>query len=470
MSGGRDGRAVWRAAWIRRVVSLVVGVAVIVTGSEVFPDAAKAIAAFIAIIVGVVVVHELGHFVVGKLSGVRVDEFSVGFGPRLASVRLGETLYALRAIPAGGFVRLAGMTGLEHDGAGERSFYRASIPRRMATLAAGGLVNLLLAGILFGITNIPSVPSLVAPQTGAARAGMQSGDQITAINGHGVNTAQPDRLISSLHAATDASNGSAISITVVPDDGGNPRTLSVVPQLTLYNNVGDPGDASGGAALPQGQLVITAVNGTAVGNGTPAQLLGNGGAVSVSGQDRADPPHAFSDVTVRHITTASDANVDGELGRLEAAWRIGYSPGSPSENPAVALFDGITSVPAAIGTTVAGISSVVSTPGSGGITGPEGASGPVGIYTATAAASREGWIDVVGLAGLISLSLGVLNLLPIPFLDGGRFAFIVLEAVRRRRVDPKIEAMVHVAGLAVIMSFAIYITIFGDIGRLLHQS
>ena len=101
---------------------------------------------------------------------------------------------------------------------------------------------------------------------------------------------------------------------------------------------------------------------------------------------------------------------------------------------------------------------------------PVGASGPVGIYQATSDASRSGWLALVGIAALISLNLGVINLLPIPFLDGGRFVFIMIEAIRRRRVDPQLEARIHFAGLAVIIMFSVYITIFGDIGRLLTPS
>ena len=88
--------------------------------------------AFILVLVSVITVHEFGHFAVGKLSGIKVEEFAIGFGPKLYSRRIGETLYAIRAIPAGGFVRMAGMLGLTGESdAGERNFYRASRPRRL---------------------------------------------------------------------------------------------------------------------------------------------------------------------------------------------------------------------------------------------------------------------------------------------------------------------------------------------------
>src|ERR1700736_4083385 len=110
-------------------------------------DVLAVVGAVILVLLTVVLVHEGGHFLVGKLCGVRVDEFSVGFGPRIAAKRFGETTYSLRVIPAGRFVRMAGMLGLEGEAdAGERNFYRASIPKRLATLMAGVAANMIFAG------------------------------------------------------------------------------------------------------------------------------------------------------------------------------------------------------------------------------------------------------------------------------------------------------------------------------------
>src|SRR6202011_4468714 len=115
-------------------------------------DVLAVVGAIILVLLSVVLVHEGGHFIVGKLCGIRVDEFSVGFGPRIASKRFGETTYSLRVIPAGRFVRMAGMLGLEGEAdAGERNFYRASIPKRLATLLAGIVSNMLFAGLIFTV-------------------------------------------------------------------------------------------------------------------------------------------------------------------------------------------------------------------------------------------------------------------------------------------------------------------------------
>ena len=109
----------------------------------------------------VVAIHELGHFVVAKRAGIMVQEFSIGFGPRLFSRIRGETRYSLRLLPLGGYVRLAGMTGLEKppDDGGARGFIHASNVRKALTLAAGGLMNMVLAGAIFTGVAVVGGPS-----------------------------------------------------------------------------------------------------------------------------------------------------------------------------------------------------------------------------------------------------------------------------------------------------------------------
>ncbi|HEX6492413.1 MAG TPA: site-2 protease family protein, partial [Candidatus Dormibacteraeota bacterium] len=121
----------------------------------------------------IVTIHELGHYLFAKWSGIRVDEFAIGFGPRVYGIRRGETLYSIRLIPAGGFVRMAGMMGIEGEpDAGDRNFYRATIPRKSATILAGGIFNLILAGILFAIVAIPAIPAVIGVDSPLAAAGV----------------------------------------------------------------------------------------------------------------------------------------------------------------------------------------------------------------------------------------------------------------------------------------------------------
>ncbi len=153
---------------------------------------------------------------------------------------------------------------------------------------------------------------------------------------------------------------------------------------------------------------------------------------------------------------------DGAIGRVEAGWRFGFSPGWDGNSPVFALGRGFTRVPTTIAGTFTGFYQVLTTPNSGGVSG--NVQGPVGIVRSTSDAAQAGWMAFLEWMAFLSLSLGLFNLLPIPFLDGGRFVFIMLEAIRRRRVDPRREAMIHYVGLMLILALVFYVTFTGDIG------
>ena len=114
--------------------------------------------------------------------------------------------------------------------------------------------------------------------------------------------------------------------------------------------------------------------------------------------------------------------------------------------------------------TFTGLGNLITNPKSGGITGPQGLSGPVGIVRQTVTATHQGGRSLVFWIAFISMNLGLVNVLPIPFLDGGKAVLILLEAVRRRRLDPRREALIYAVGLAIVVVFVIYVTI-GDVSR-----
>jgi regulator of sigma E protease len=161
--------------------------------------------------------------------------------------------------------------------------------------------------------------------------------------------------------------------------------------------------------------------------------------------------------TVTGVTTGA-----GDIGRVEAGWRFGFSPGWEGNNPIYALGRGFTRVPVTIAATFTGFYQVLTTPNSGGVSG--NVQGPVGIVRTTGDVAQAGWMAFLEWMAFLSLSLGIFNLLPIPFLDGGRFVFIMLEAIRRRRVDPRREAIIHYVGLMLILALVFYVTFTGDIG------
>jgi regulator of sigma E protease len=330
-----------------------------------------------------VIVHESGHFFTAKLAGIKVEQFSVGFGPQLLGWQRGETLYAVRAIPLGGFVKLAGMDGSME--AGPRSFNAHPLWQRFIVIVAGSAFNLALPVLIFfgvyttvGTAEVqtPIAVSAVDAGTPASNAGLQSGDVIRSVNGRSINKFEDLR--SALDAAKDT------PVTVVVDRHGQLDSLTITPKL-------DP--ASGSYIL----------------GFHPAIHTSKPGPVDAAGL-------AFRD------TGDSIVGIVGGIYQLATDKKLG------------------------------------------GLLGPRGLEGPVGIVKTTAKAAQAGPLSLVGVIALLSLSLGLANILPFPALDGGRAAFLVLELVRGRPVDPAREQVVHYVGLALLFGLIGLVT-YNDLLR-----
>lgn len=330
--------------------------------------------ATVVVLGGLIFVHELGHFVVAKLSGVHVYEFAIGFGPRLVGFRKRDTEYSLRAFPLGGFVRMAGMHPEEEDLQGiprDQQFLHRPLLARMAIIFAGPLANLLLAvalfALLFAVIGVAS-PTLnvasVEEGLPAAKAGIAPGDEIIAIDNIPVNTW--DELVQKVQS----SPGQELLLTI--RRGGQERPLSVIPI--------DSGEGRGLIGI-RPQLVYTKysfVQSIAMGLDWTGQVVG-----------------AFFTAL-------------GDLVRGQGAGEI---------------------------------------------------IGPVGIGMEIGEATRSGLPNLVLLAGLLSINLGLINLLPIPALDGSRLMFLTLEALRGRPMDPDKEGVIHLVGFALMLALLVIISV-----------
>jgi regulator of sigma E protease len=408
--------------------------------------------AIVLLLLVVVIVHEGGHFVFAKLSGVQVDEFAIGFGPRLFARKWGDTLYAVRAVPAGGFVRMAGMLGLEGESdAGERNFYRASVPKRFITIAAGVIFNFVFAAICFAAVNMQPIPSHILPGSPSQKAGLHDGDVILAISGTAIRHDTQQDVSADLHAITETTQGRVLSVTY-RTSGGSVRTATLKPELVIVNNTAS-------AAAPSGQLVVTSINGGSVGTGDPGALA-NGAVLRGYVENPDGSPGTPFNNSFQGVKTGP-----GAAGAVEAVWRLGIAAGADGEPLLPAIKDGFAEIPSFISQTVTGIYHLVTTPSAGGLNGRQGLSGPVGIAQATVTAANSGGTPYLFWIGFVSMNLGFVNLIPIPFLDGGKLLFLLIEAVRRRRLDPRHEALAYAIGLAFVVVFAVYVTI-GDVSRL----
>jgi regulator of sigma E protease len=368
---------------------------------------------FFAILSILVLIHELGHFLVAKRSGIFVEEFGFGLPPRIFGIRVGETLYSINLLPFGGFVRLYGENGeedMEFKGKKvprSRSFILKSPLVRIAVVVAGVVMNFVLAcvafAIAYSITGIPTETDTlriveVALGSPAEQAGLAEGDVITKLTLYKDAELRADK-IAVLEPVDDVEE----FLTFVDEAKGQP----VEVEVTVV--AGDKGQ------LVKERLVVTPRLDPPVGEGAM------GVAISMIEQKF----YPAWEMPIRGI----GAGFQEALGwaRLiatmlgEMFWRL-VSTGQVQE----------------------------------------GVAGPVGIYRLTGEVVQFGFVAVLRFLGILSINLAVVNILPLPALDGGRLWFIVYEGVTGHKIDRHLERMVHTGGMVALLGLLVLIT-FNDL-------
>jgi regulator of sigma E protease len=365
-------------------------------------DVLGTILAFLVVLVVLVLVHELGHFVAAKLAGITVQEFGVGFPPRIGSVEWHGTRYSLNAIPLGGFVKMLGEDGeAEADKLRERGLSEAAVDKamagafnrkpiwvRLAVLLAGVVMNFLLAAILFSVALSMPVQQGRGPLT------------VTAV--------QPD--------SPAVSADLRVADVILAADG---RTFDVSRDLTAY-------------------LRSKA--------GTKVELTVRRGGAEVVLQ-----------VIPRTLTAADEAAGLGAVGFSYEPERFVEVPG-----PAAGMFDAArqgtaaawdlaVQIPGGLASAVAGLIGLSPDAGT--------AVGPIGIAQETGRVLQAPLVSQLIFVGILSVNLAVLNVLPFPPLDGGRILVVLIEAVRRRRLPAEREALIYLTGFMVLIALVILISI-----------
>ena len=333
------------------------------------------VAIFLLMLAVLVVFHEFGHFVFAKRFGVTVEEFAVGFGPRIASVTRGGTAYSINALPLGGYCKMQGEDTADDGTASPGNFQHKKLWQRIIIILAGPVFNLILAVLIFAFVGfavgVPTARTNIVgsllPDMPAARAGIQPGDEIVAFNGQPVKSG--DQLVDAIHrqvrkpVSLDVRRGSAI----------------------LHFN----------------------------------------------------------------LTTQASVQPDGKTVGL-----IGFLPKNTvvRASALAAVGFGFTSVADTIDLEVTSIAGAIARHDSSDI------HGTVGVARFVIQEEQIGAFYVLMTAGELSVVLALFNLLPIPALDGGRLAFLLVEGVRGRPVDPEKEGLVHLTGFALIMVLFIVVT------------
>jgi regulator of sigma E protease len=446
------------------------------------------LAAFALVLGVLIVVHEFGHYAVARLSGVKVLRFSVGFGKTLLSRRFGETEWTICAFPLGGYVKM--LDEREGDVAPEelgRSFNRQSIVKRTLIVVAGPLANLALAVLIYWALFIHGVeelrPILAAPPAGtaAASAGIASGDVVRAINGTSVATWQEARweiLQSALHrqpATLQLETEKAERIERTIELSGinlNELEGDLMQQIgmqlyrqTLKPIIGSvapdsPAAAVGlqvndeflsidGKAIKSWAEVAAAIR-TSVGHVLHISLLRNGRSVDleVKAREETEKGHAIGRIGVM-------VKEDPE-NRIEMMTLVRYSPPAAMVKAVTQTWDTSIFSLKMIGRMITGDLSW------------RNLSGPVTIADYAGQSARMGIAQYLKFLAMISISLGVLNLLPIPILDGGHLLYYLAEFIKGGPVSERIMEIGQQIGLTLLvllMAFAFY----NDINRLISS-
>jgi regulator of sigma E protease len=396
--------------------------------------------AFIFILGSAVVLHEFGHFIVAKLFGIRVETFSVGFGPRLFGRKWGDTDYRISAIPLGGYVKLGGDESnapLEGQSAQnippEEMFNLRPRWQRIMVALAGPVMNIITAlaipfagGLIYGVPATPQpVVYYVKPAGAAEQAGLKPGDRIVSFNGTENPTWENiygDGLLSPGHALPVIvnRNGSEERLTITPtsvtENGETAGFLDFVPDyggLPVAVTGVQPGSPAEEAGFKEGDRLLKVGDEDVKSSAQVTEYIKNHDAQKI--------PITISRGGQTSVVVTTERRVEGKLG-------LGVGEQFPLHAAGIATagkyaWDSnmqILSLTAkALGQVFTGKRSVRNT-----------ISGPIGIYNAAQkSVERLGWDGVFGMLGFLSLNLGIFNLLPIPVLDGGAIFLLLLEGL-----------------------------------------
>lgn len=439
--------------------------------------------AFAVVLGTTVVIHEFGHFAAAKLLGMRVDIFSVGFGKRLFGYTWGETDYRVSLLPLGGYVKIMGMEPEEEGADDPRAYHRRPKWHQLIVLVAGPLMNIVLAlAIPFFIgmflfkapafLSKPAVVGAVPLGSAAEKAGIRTGDRIVKFSGIENPT------WSKVRDFTAINDNRPVAVTVLRDGKTVDLTLTPSARKADGNSFGEAGLLAEDIPSAQPSVAAVAPN-------TPAAAAGlqaNDKLVKLNGQPipnfywMKESLQAFEDQNVTLTVERDGKPVDLTLipKRIDGDVRVGFQP---NPLPPVPMITERKSVVAAAEHAVNENLRIIVLTGeafkqifNGKRNVRDTLSGPIGIAKASGDAYKGGGIEgLLFITGLLSLNLGIFNLLPIPVLDGGHILIIFTETFVGwfgLRLTNAVKNGFNYAGFAVLMLLMAFV-IFNDVSRLI---
>lgn len=430
---------------------------------------------FVLALLILVFFHELGHFLAAKLFKMRVERFSLGFPPRIAGVKIGETDYCISATPLGGYVKISGMIDESMDTEYLEQepqpweFRSKPVWQRIIVISAGVIFNMILAVIIFagiaftyGEQIVPpqSVKGIyVQPHSVAAQVGFKSGDHLVAVNGQHVSDFSEfftmNRLMSDNLVYTVERNGEKVKIPV------NDKYLDKINkegfislQDALPNKIsgvvsGSPADKAG---LKDGDEIVS-INGNTVHYWMQLvnQIEESDGELSLT---------VNRDGTQKELTLTPNPKTG----------KIGVYPVNPVDYFDIqyrthGLFTSVGEGVVKTKDTLTGIIQGFSKMFSGSISVRENLGGPVAIASITKQVTdRAGILGFWQITALLSVTLAIMNILPIPVLDGGHLMFLIYEGITRKEPSARVRMILQQIGFILLIGLFIFVT-FNDILR-----
>jgi regulator of sigma E protease len=446
------------------------------------------ILSFIIVLGVLIFFHEFGHFLVARLFGVGVEKFSLGFGPRLIGKKIGITDYRISAIPLGGYVKMVGEEPDAEISPAELplSFTHKHVAKRMLIVAAGPVFNIFLAILIFfvffaitGIDDIKPYIRQVQPGSVAQKAGLQVNDLILSVDGNSVEAWYD------IDEAITGSNGNVLALGI--DRDGTLIELEVKPKLKQgmdllgdsisYYDIGISafpelkaivGDVSAGfpaekAGLKKGDQIVS-INGLPIENWQQMQtIISSSGGAELTISVNRDEEVFTVNLTPQHVETKN------HLGKAEKRYLIGIST-QPLDIPEADLVTkrlnavqaALKSVERTYSVCVLMVRSVAKM--IDGSIPKENLGGPIMIAKMAGDQAKQGFDKLVQFIAFISINLAIINLLPIPVLDGGHLLFFSIEAIKRRPVSIKVREVAQQVGLFILIMLMILV-FYNDITR-----
>jgi len=426
------------------------------------------ILAFLFVLGVLIFVHELGHFLMARRIGVRVLTFSLGFGPKLINIKRGGTEYCVSAIPLGGYVKMAGENPEDSRTGAPDEFLSKGKWQRFQVLVMGPVMNLILAVVVMAVVYYqgaqlpqfeqqPVVIGTFAQNSVGEKAGLKPGDRIVTVDNDPVETWEAFGMAIVSKAKRNVAigyirDGRAGNVMVVPTAQGKYEMGDIGIQPRIHPEVDEvsPDQPAAEAGLRKGDVVLAANNEMNVGYDRLIELIRNGAGKTLVFQVKRG--NTVETVNLQPREIAGTVMIGAQIRPWETH-TVNPGPIDAMKLSVQKNWEWTRLIVQTLGGLFTQETSV------------KQLMGPVAIADLSGAAAQAGWISLFSLMAMISLNLGLLNLMPIPVLDGGHIFILALEGLARRDFSMRVKEKMLLAGFVLLLMLMVTV-IYNDLMRI----